>query len=122
MLPMLSGTVKRTCGSLPGLENNTHCNTDTSVLSLAPPAEPRVFPIQILTSLIIQTSKLSINIPLVAFLVVAPDVEHQGDAQNQNRRAGSQVQPIADREVRSVVRHESPCRNQSADVAYLPSV
>jgi hypothetical protein len=81
-----------------------------------------VFPVQIFTSLIIQTSKLGIDVSLVAFLVVPLDVEHQSDAQYQDRRASSQIQPIADRVVGSIMRHESPCGNQSSDVAYLLSV
>jgi hypothetical protein len=75
-----------------------------------------MLPVQICDSLDVQTSQLRIHVLLVALAVVQLHVEHQGNAQDQDHGRGSQVQSIADREVGCIVRDESPCGNQTADV------
>lgn len=51
-------------------------------LDLAPPAETRVLPIQIRDGLVVQSSKLGIDVLLVTLAVVQLHVEHQSDAQD----------------------------------------
>ena len=88
-------------------------------LDLTPPAETWVLPVQICDSLVVQTSKLGINILLVALAIIPLHVEHQSDTKDQDCGRGAQVQTIADRVVGCIVRHESPCGNQTADVPYV---
>jgi len=56
--------------------------TNRRKLNLAPPAETRVLPVQICDSLVIQASKLGIDVLLVALAVIQLHVEHQSDAQD----------------------------------------
>lgn len=84
---------------------------------LAPPAETRVLPVQICDSLVVQPSKLGIDVLFVALAVVPLHVEHQSYAQDQNSGRGGEVQAIADRVIGCVVWHESPRGDQTADVA-----
>lgn len=85
--------------------------------SSRPPAERRMPPVQIRLRLIIQTRQLSLGVLLVSLRVVPLHVEQHEDTQDENHRARTKVQTIANRIIRPVERQESPSRNQTTDVA-----
>ncbi|KAJ8106704.1 hypothetical protein OPT61_g9364 [Boeremia exigua] len=61
--------------------------------------------------------KLGVDVDLLALLVAPLHPEQQRDTRDENGAAGSQVEPVADAEVRCVGGEETPCRDQAADVA-----
>lgn len=74
-------------------------------------------PVQIRLRLIIQTRQLSLGVLLVSLRIVPLHVEQHEDTQDENHRARTEIQTIANRIIRSVEGQESPSRDQTANVA-----